>query len=132
LFVGEVVLNEVVPLPNRDWDYSGSTDWTDQWIELHGPYISNLEGLQLHFVSAGTYLSLSGAVLYNYLVIFPGMYDESNHMFESDTVELLSNGEVIDTVTWTLANAYPGESYRRTGQGTWYWGVNPSIGRANP
>ena len=94
--------------------------------------MADLAGLWLHFVGAGVYLDLSSARLYNYLVIFPGMYGDIE-IGTFDTIELLSGDAVIDTVTWTYAAAYPGESYRKsTGQGTWYWGVNPSIGRANP
>ncbi|MCX7851387.1 MAG: lamin tail domain-containing protein, partial [Caldilineales bacterium] len=132
---GAVTLNEILPAPRAvDWDGNGTTDHTDEWVELYNSLGQpvDLGGWRLWKGAIGAdglpdgffYTFPKGTLLppYSYLLIF---YRQSRLSLPNTNGNLhlvRPDSRIADSFTWTASPGYD-RSFSRYPDGNGAWGV---------
>jgi hypothetical protein len=135
---GRIVINEVLIRPHYDWEGTGGSVTSDEFIELFnsGPYAVNLEGWILDDVpEAGSrpYVLPGFTLPPNGILV---LFRSRTHIAlndSGDTVRLMApNGMLVDKVRYLRVRAY-NLSYGRLPDGSnqWLYGLWPTPGRPN-
>ncbi len=126
----EIIINEIMPMPNSDYNNDGKVDIYDEWIELYNPFKEKilLRGWQI-YDSTSSYTFVEEEIgAGDFLVLFRRVSKISLND-DGESLTLFSPaGELVSEVEWSKAQR--GFAYAHF-DGEYLWTTTATPGKSN-